>query len=373
MRGKTTSQPSLLALVSPESLVPPDHPLRRVRQLVQPVLRELDPVFDAMYADTGRPSVPPERLLKGMLLMALFSIRSERQLCEQLRYNMLYRWFLDMDMTEEPFDASTFSKNRERMLEHDLAGEFFASVRDAADDLGFMSSEHFSADGTLLEAWASAKSFRPKDDDTGDNNGFADFKGTRRTNDTHESKTDPESRLYRKGRGKEAKLAYMGHALMENRHGLIADFEVTTATGTAEREAAISLLDRERARRKQKRKQQKSSRRRNKKGRRLTLAADKGYDTRDFVRACRERRVTPHVAQNQHARRRSAIDRRTTTHPGYRISGRKRLLIEKIFGWMKTIGGSRRSRFRGRARTRSSCLIVAAAYNLLRLSKLHPA
>lgn len=363
----------MLALVSPDSLVPQDHPIRRIRQLVQPVLEELDPVFDAMYADKGRPSVPPERLLKGMLLMALFTIRSERQLCEQLRYNMLYRWFLDMDMTEEPFDASTFSKNRDRMLKHDVAGQFFAKVRDQAERLGLMSSDHFSADGTLLEAWSSTKSFRPKDEDGGDNNGFADFKGTKRTNDTHESKTDPESRMYRKGRGREAKLSYMGHALMENRNGLIADFEVTEANGKAEREAALTMLDRERERRKKKRKAAKSSRKRNKKGRRMTLAADKGYDTRDFVRGCRERRVTPHVAQNQHARRKSAIDGRTTSHSGYRISAKKRLLIEKIFGWMKTTGCFRRTRFRGRDKTRASGMIVAAAYNLLRISKLLPA
>lgn len=364
----------MLALVSPDSMVPPDHPIRDLRDLVQPILRELDPVFDAMYAETGRPSVPPERLLKAMLLMALFSIRSERQLCEQLGYNMLYRWFLDMDMTEKPFNASSFSKNRDRMLEHDVARRFFDAVRDAADARGLMSSDHFSVDGTLIEAWASTKSFRPKDDDSGDNNGFADFRGKKRSNETHESKTDPESRLWRKGRGREAKLSYMGHALMENRNGLISDFEVTTTSGKAEREAAGEMMERERRRRRKKRKQSKSSRKRNtKKGRRLTLAADKGYDTKDFVRVCRGLRFTPHVAQNIHARRSSAIDGRTTRHGGYRMSSRKRLLIEKIFGWMKTVGGFRRTRFRGRARTRASGLMVAAAYNLIRIVKLQTA
>lgn len=377
MRGKTPEQPSMLALVSVDSMVPSDHPLRHLRPLVQRALAELDPVFDEMYADGGRPSVPPERLLKAMLLMALFSVRSERQFCEQLGYNMLFRWFLDMDLTEVPFDASTFSKNRERLLEHDVARRFFDAVRDLPDAQELMKSEHFSVDGTLIEACASTKSFRPKDEEAGDNNGFADFKGTSRSNDTHESKTDPEAKLFRKGRGREAKLSYMAHVLMENRHGLVSDFELTEASGTAERDAALEMLDRERARRehrrkKQKRKQSSASKRKNRKGRRMTLAADKGYDTRDFVRACRERRITPHVAQNQHARRRSSIDGRTTTHPGYKVSAKARLLIEKIFGWAKTIGGFRRSRFRGRARTRAAGLFVVSAFNLLRIAKLQP-
>lgn len=343
--------------------------------MVDEILQDLDPVFDEMYAETGRPSVPPERLLKSTLLMALYSVRSERQFCEQLAYNMLFIWFLDMDMTDKPFNQSTFSKNRERMLKHDVARRFFEAVVGRAEADGLMGSEHFSVDGTLIEAWGSQKSFRPKDDDSGDNNGFADFRGTKRTNETHESKTDPDARLFRKGRGREAKLSYMGHALMENRHGLVTDFELTEANGYAEREAALEMVDREKQRRKRKkkRKRTKASRRRNKKGRTRTLAADKGYDTRDFVRGCRERHITPHVAQNQHARRRSAIDGRTTRHPGYRLSATARLLIEKIFAWMKTIGGFRRSRFRGREKTRASGLMVAAAYNLLRITKLQAA
>lgn len=375
MRGKTDPQPSMLALVSLESLVPSDHPLRRIKPVTDRVLADLSPLFDEMYADSGRPSVPPEQLLKSTLLMALHSVRSERHFCEQLGYNMLFRWFLDMEMTTSPFDHSTFSKNRERLLEHDVARHFFDGVVAYARDHQLFSNDHFAVDGTMIEAWGSAKSFRPKDDNGGDNNGFADFKGTKRRNDTHESKTDPESRLWRKGRGREAKLSYMGHALMENRNGLLVDFDVSEASGTAERDAAVELVDAERKRRakkqrKAKKKQQQAQRRRNKKGRRMTLAADKGYDTRGFVRACRERQVTPHVAQYQHARRRSAIDGRTTHHPGYRVSQRARLLIEKIFGWMKTIGGFRRSRFRGRQRTRAAGLMVAAAYDLVRIANL---
>lgn len=364
----------MLALVSLEELVPADHPLRRLKPLTHRALQALDSVFDEMYADSGRPSVPPERLLKAMLLMALFSVRSERQFCEQLRYNMLFRWFLDMDMTEEPFDASTFSKNRQRMLDHDVARQFFDAVVEVADEQGLLSSEHFSVDGSLIRAWGSTKSFRPKDDDSGDNNGFADFAGTKRTNDTHESKTDPDARLYRKGRGKEAHLSYMGHVLMENRHGLATDFELTEANGTAEREAGLDMVEREqqrraRKRRKAKNKQRKASKKRNRKGRRITVAADKAYDTRNFVRGCRDRGATPHVAQKKH----SAIDGRTTHHPGYRVSGTSRLLIEKIFAWLKTIGGFRRSRFRGCPRTRAAGLMATAAFNLLRITKLQPA
>lgn len=358
----------MFALVSLESRVPEGHPLRRLKPIVERVLQRLDPVFEAMYAASGRPSIPPERLLKAGVLMALHGVRSERQFCEQLGYNLLFQWFLDMDLSESAFDHSTFSKNRQRLMDQDVSRRFFDEVVAEARSMGMVSGDHFSVDGTLVEAWASVKSFRRKDDDSDDNNQFGAFKGEKRTNDTHESKTDPESRLFRKGRGREAKLSYMGHALMENRSGVMVDFELTTATGKAEREAALEMVDRERKRRKKKRKQAKASKKRNRKGRTITLAADKGYDTRDFVRDCRERGVTPHVAQNQHARRRSAIDGRTTRHPGYRQSARARLLIEKIFGWMKSAGGFRRSRFRGREKTRASGLLVAATFNLLRMS-----
>jgi IS5 family transposase len=298
--------------------------------------------------------VPPERLLKSTVLMALYSVRSERLFCEQLGYNMLYRWFLDMDMTEKVFVPTVFTKNRDRLMNHEVASRFLAATVELARKRGLLSSEHFSVDGTLIDAWASTKSFRKKDDDDSDNNGFADFKGKKRSNKTHESKTDPESKLYRKGRGKEAKLAYMGHVLMENRHGLIVDFEVTEANGYAERDAAIAMIDRLPRR-------TKAGRRR-----RITLAADKGYDAKEFVHRCRLRRVTPHVAQKKH----SAIDRRTTSHSGYAVSTVARRLTEKIFGWMKTTGAHRRTRFKGRRKTAFSAVLVAATFNLLRLSRI---
>jgi transposase len=354
MRGKTRPQPSMLALVSIESLVPLRHPLRELKPLVDRVLKDMSPTFDAMYAEDGRVSVPPERLLKAMVLMALYGVRSERLFCEQLGYNLLFRWFLDMDMTEKVFVPTVFTKNRERLMNHEVAARFLAATVEIARERRLLSNEHFSVDGTLIESWASMKSFRPKDDDDSDNNGFGDFKGKKRSNETHESKTDPESKLYRKGRGKEAKLAYMGHALMENRNGLIVDFEVTAATGFAERDAAIAMLDRQRRRR------------RGGKPRRTTLAADAGYDAREFVRRCRERRVTPHVAQKKH----SAIDGRTTSHPGYAVSTRARRLVEKIFGWMKEAALHRRTRFKGRRKTAFSTVLVPATFNLLRLTRL---
>lgn len=361
----------MLALTSMESLIPDDHPLRAVKRLADDALRELDVVFEQMYSGVGRPSVAPERLLKGMVLMALYGVRSERQLCEQLRYNMLFKWFLDMTMVEDAFDPSSFSHNRDRLLEHDVARRFFDQVVDRARRDGLLSSDHFSVDGTLIEAWGSPKSFRPREGDTQDNGGFVNFRGEKRLNDTHESKTDPEARLYRKGHGKEARLAHMGHVLIENRHGLVVDAEVTEANGTAERDAALAMLQRERRRReKRARKRQSDARKQGRKGRRLTVAADKGYDTKDFVRRCRDLRVTPHVARNIHARRRSAIDGRTLTHPGYRMSGTARLLVEKAFGWLKSYGGLRRTRFRGRKRTENATLVSFAALNLLRIANL---
>lgn len=339
----------MLCLVSPESRVPTDHPLRAIRGLADEALRALSGEFDAMYAETGRPSVPPERLLEASLLIALYSIRSERQLCEQLEYNLLFRWFLDMDMMEPAFDATTFSKNRHRLMEHDVAAAFFFAIRQEASDL--MSREHFSVDGTLLEAWASMKSFRPKDDDDSDNNGWGDFRGKRRKNDTHESKTDPEAKLFRKGVGREAKLCYAGHALMENRHGLLVDLRISEASGYAERETGIDML-------------------RAHVGSHATVGADRGYDTRDFVARCREVGATPHVAQHEHARRRSAIDRRTTRHVGYGISQRVRMRIESIFGWLKSVGGLRRTRYRGRRKTQFAAYLAGAAYNLLRVARL---
>ncbi|MCP4102813.1 MAG: IS5 family transposase [Lentisphaerae bacterium] len=355
MRGKSRSQPSMLALVSLESLVPARHPLRKFKPLVDGILRDLSPEFDAMYSADGRPSIPPERLLKAVVLMALYSVRSERQFCEQLGYNMLFRWFLDMDMTDKAFAPTVFTKNRERLMTHEVADRFLGMTVALARERHLLSEEHFSVDGTLIEAWASMKSFRPKDDDDSDNNGFSDFKGSKRSNQTHESKTDPEAKLYRKGKGKEAKLCFMGHALMENRNGLIVDFEVTEANGYAERRAANKMLKRLRKRRAHKR--------------RLTVAADAGYDTRDFVADCRALQVTPHVAQKK---RYSAIDGRTTRHTGYAISIGRRRFIESIFGWAKQIGGLRRSRFRGRRRTDFAGRMAAATFNLLRITRLAP-
>jgi transposase len=358
MRGQVKQQATMLSLISPEDRVPKEHPARRIKQLADTALKKLSPVFDEMYASGGRKSIPPETLLKTSLLMALYSVRSEREFCEQLDYNLLFRWFLDMDTVEPSFDHSTLSANRERLLAHDVAGEFFGQVVRQARHYGLMSREHFTVDGTQIEAWASLKSFKKKDakkkpppDDPG--NPSIDFHGEKRSNETHESTTDPESRLARKGNGKEAKLAFAQHVLMENRNGLIVDVVITEATGTAEREAALNMID-------------------------VsvpgigpvTLAADRGYHTRDFIEQCRERNVTPHVAMKQKS---NAIDQRTTRHEGYAVSQRIRKRVEETFGWMKTVGGFRKTRFKGLARTQLASQMVASAYNLLRIANLVPA
>ena len=351
----------MFCLLSPESVVPQSHPIRAIKRLADEALLSLESTFDAMYAATGRPSIPPERLLKASLLMALYSVRSERQLCEQLDYNMLFRWFLDMDMVEPSFDHSTFTRNRERLLKHDVAGEFFHAVVAQARKAKLVSSEHFSADGTLIEAWASLKSFKKKDDDNkpppptggGGSNREVSFHGEKRTNETHASTTDPESRLMRKGFGKEAKLSFSAHALMENRSGLLVDFRIAKADGYAEREVAAVMLT-ELGHRAQ----------------RITVGADKAYDTRAFVERCRALGVVPHVAQNQWATRRSALDARTTRHVGYSISQRIRKRIEEPFGWLKTVANFRKTRFRGLQRTQLAAYLNAAAYNLLRIARL---
>lgn len=353
MRGNVSNQSSMLCLLSPESVVPCSHPLRAIRHMADGALKSLSRVFDAMYAKTGRPSVPPERLLKGQLLIALYSIRSERQLCEQLRYNLLFRWFLGMDMVEPTFDSTTYSQNRQRLMQHEVAARFFAAVREHARSV--MSHEHFSVDGTLIEAWASLKSFRPNSEDEadGDSNAWGDFRGHKRSNDTHTSKTDPESRLMRKGKGQPAKLSFMAHALVENRHGLLVDLQISEATGYAEREVARNMLTAAN------------------RSPRSTVGADRGYDTHDFVDACRSLGVTPHVAQHQ-TRRRSAIDGRTTRHVGYSISQQIRNRIEQVFGWSKTVAGFRRTRYRGVRRTQFAAHIAGSAYNLLRMARLLP-
>lgn len=344
----------MLCLVSVEDRVPQDHPLRPLKKMADQALSELSPVFDQMYATGGRPSVPPERLLKALLLQALFSIRSERQLCEQLQFNLLYRWFLDMDMLENAFAPTVFTKNRDRLLQHEVAAQFFDAVVGQAQEGNLMSSEHFSVDGTMIEAWASMKSFRPKDDDDDDdNNGWSDFRGKKRSNDTHESKTDPEAKLWRKGKGREAKLCFGANALMENRNGLLVDIRINEMTGRLERDAALEMLDAN-----------------VENGPGATVGGDKGYDTKAFVAGLRERNITPHVAQNITNHRGSAIDGRTTRHWGYAVSQTIRKRIEEIFGWFKTIGGLRRTRFRGVERTQMAAYLVGAAYNLLRISRL---
>ena len=361
MRGEERRQRSMLMVMNVEERVPREHPLRRVKQLAEAVLSELSGTFDAMYSATGRPSIPPERLLKASLLMALYTVRSERMFCEQLDYNLLSRWFLDLGLDESSFDHSSFSANRARLLKHAVAGEFFRGVVEQARTLKLLSDEHFTVDGTLIEAWASLKSFRRKGagpgqppDDKG--NPSVDFRGERRRNQTHQSSTDPEALLAKKAPGKEARLCYSAHALMENRHGLLVDFQIEPADGTAERRAALAMVSKQATGE-----------------RRITLGGDQGYDTRQFVADCRALRVTPHVAQNDRRRSGSTIDARTTRHPGYAVSQRIRKRVEEVFGWMKTVGGIRRTRFRGRQRVQLHASPVAAAYNLLRIAQLVPA
>jgi len=348
----------MLTTVSTEDLIAADHPIRRIRRVVDAVLAELDDSFDAMYSAKGRPSVPPERLLKASVLMALYSIRSERAFCERLNYDLLFKWFLDLRIDEAAFDATTFSKNRQRLLDHAAADRFFAQVVAQAKLRRYLSSDHFSVDGTLLEAWASHKSFKPKDQPPAEpppgqgRNPDADFHGEKRSNATHASTTDPESRLYRKSMAAPAKLCFMGHLLMEHRNGLLVDMELTRADGYAERDAAMEMLDRLPARK-----------------RRRTVAGDKGYDTRDFVARARQRRFTPQVAQNT-TKRRSAIDARTTRHAGYATSLRIRKRIEEPFGWIKTIAGGRKLRYLGRDRNRAWFVLAGAVYNILRITDL---
>jgi transposase len=359
VRGDAARQANILLALTPDQVVPVGHPIRQIKPIVERALGRLSPLFDEMYAGTGRPSIPPEHLLKSLVLMALFSVRSERHFCEQLGYNLLFKWFLDLNVDDVPFDHSTFSRNRERLLAHDVTRAFFTEVRHEAERQHLLSREHFSVDGTLLRAWASQKSYQPRDGDGprrggGGRNPEVDFRGERRRRETHVSRTDPEALLYRKGNGQPAELAFLGHVLIENRHGLLVDVELTQATGTGERDAAVAMLGR-RGRRQ-----------------RVTVGADKGYDTRDFVAALRGRRVTPHVAQNT-SRRRSAIDRRTTRHAGYTTSQAQRPRVEQFFGWAKTVGATRKLRFVGVAANRMWLEITASAYNLVRLAKLMPA
>lgn len=354
MRGEDSKQEAMFSYLSPEKRVSVEHPLRRVRVLVDTVLEEMSPRFAKRYADVGRPSIAPERLLRALLLQIFYSVRSERLLMEQLDYNLLFRWFVGLAMDEPVWNHAVFSKNRERLLNEEIAEAFFQRVLALAKP--YLSDEHFTVDGTLLEAWASHKSFRRRDgrDGPSGQDRERDFHGEKRTNETHRSTTDADARLYKKSAGSEARLAYLGHALMENRHGFLMKTRLTRATGTAEREAALVMT--KQIRRKK----------------HLTLGGDKGFDTRDLVRQLRRIGVTPHVAQNTQRPGGSAIDERTTRHAGYAISQQKRKRIEQSFGWMKIIGMLKKVKLRGLKKVSWLFTFVGAAYNLYRLGRLEP-
>ena len=357
MRGDDQQQFGAFSYVSLEERIPRDHPLRHIRKTVDEIFSAMSKDFDGLYAKTGRPSIPPERLLRALLLQIFYTVRSERMLMEQLSYNLLFRWFVGLEMDEPVWNHAVFSKNRERLLNQEVARAFF--VRVLAQAKPQLSDEHFTVDGTLIEAWASQKSFQKKDGGEGDG---TEFRGEKRTNDTHESKTDPDARLYRKGKGQEAKLGYLGHVLMENRSGLIVDAMVTTADGTAERDAALIMVHRKW--RKNRRWGPRAA---------ISVGADKAYDTRDFVTTLRDMGVRPHVSQNLKRSGGSAIDQRTTRHNGYQISQNKRPLIEKAFGWMKQTGGMRKTKLRGLWKVGWQFLMTAAALNLWRLPKFQAA
>jgi transposase len=356
MRGADEQQSQIFSYLSPEARVRKEHPLRAIRVMVDEALAQMSGCFDAMYADVGRPSIAPEKLLRAQLLQMLYSVRSERLLMEEMDYNLLFRWFVGLNADDEVWDATTFTKNRDRLLEADVAKQFLAQVVAQAGAKGLTSDEHFTVDGTLLEAWASVKSFQPKEkktpppDDPG--NPTVNFHGDKRSNDTHESNTDPESQLARKGPGKEAKLSYSGNLLVENGNGLIVDAEVFQANGTAERDAALVMMEKLPG------------------TKAVTVGDDKGFDTRGFVAECRNLRVTPHVAQNHTRPGGSAIDARTTRHAGYRISQRKRKRIEECFGWLKTVAGLRKVRHRGVCKVDWIFTFACAAYNLVRMRNL---
>jgi transposase len=351
MRGPDEQTNGLFSYLSPEQRVRPDHPLRAIRRMTDEVFASLSPRFTQMYSTIGRPSIPPEQLLRALLLQSLYTVRSERLLMEEIDYSVLFRWFVGLGMDDPIWSPTTFSKNRDRLLQSDIAAAFFDAVVEQARSAGLLSDEHFTVDGTLLEAWAGLKSFRrtderpqPPPDDPG--NPTVNFHGESRRNDTHQSMTDPDAMLARKGPGKEAKLAYAGHVLLDNRHGLVANVCVTAATGTAERDAALLMRAEAAA---------------------VTVGGDKGFDVPSFVAGVRKLGVTPHVAQKVTG---SAIDDRTTRHPGYAISQRKRKLIEQVFGWLKTVGGLRKLRHRGGERVDWVVTFAAAAYNLIRLRTL---
>jgi transposase len=358
MRGIDYQQGDMFSYLSPEQRVRKDHPLRAVRAMTDEILEGMSPLFDAMYAEGGRPSIPPEKLLRAQFLQMLYSVRSERLLMEEIDYSILYRWFVGLNLDEQVWDATSFTKNRDRLLEAAVAKEFLAQVVERARAAGLISDEHFTVDGTLLEAWASLKSFQAKDkqdappDDPG--NPTVDFHGQERSNETHESKTDPDALLARKGKGKEAKLSYNGNLLVENRNGLIVNAELLQANGRAERDAALLMLEQVPG------------------DSRITVGGDKGFDTAEFVDQCRHMNVTPHVAQNDGRRGGSAIDARTTRHAGYKVSQKKRKRIEECFGWLKDIALLRKLKHRGLFKVAWIFTFAAAAYNLVRMRKLIP-
>lgn len=355
MRGNESRQMSCFSYISPEERVPQDHPLRPIRKMVDEALKELSVMFDRLYSHTGRPSIAPEMLLRATLLQILYSIRSERLLTEQIDYNLLFRWFVELPMEQKVWNHSVFTKNRDRLLNTEVADAFFASVCAQADNSGLLSDEHFTVDGTLVGAWASMKSFQPKasrndqDSEPGSRNPDVDFRGDKRRNDTHESKTDPDAKLYRKSQGQSSRLCFMGHVLMENRNGLAVNSRLTHATGTAERDAAMDMVLEVPG------KQQ------------ITVGGDKGYDTADFAASLRSMNATPHVAQKIKG---SGIDGRTTRHAGYSISQKLRKRVEEIFGWMKTVGGMHQVKLRGLANVASRFTLAAAVFNLVRMRNI---
>ena len=357
MRGADISQENLFSTVHLETFVPNDHPLRAVRLLFNTAMKRIDWLLDGAYSERGRESIPPERLLRALLLQVLFSIRSERQLMEQMQYNLLFRWFAGLTIDDEIWDHSTFSKNRDRLLEHAIISELFSEVVELARQKNLLSEDHFSVDGTLIQAWASQKSFRPKDEDdsnsqSGGRNAERDFYGENRHNDTHESKTDADARNYKKSRGGEAKMAYLGHSVIENRNGLVVKAQASLATGRGERDTAIDLLAMLPG------------------SRRKTVAADKGYDTKEFVASCRGMNITPHVARNDKRKGGSAIDHRTSRHEGYKLSMKVRKRVEEPFGWGKTIGLIRQVKVRGLDRVNDILNMTFIGWNITRMKNL---
>lgn len=360
MRGIENKQTTMFSYLSQEDRIPRNHPMRKLKEMIDPLLMKMSPEFNAMYSDVGRSSIPPEYLLRASLVQVLYTIRSERLLMEQLEYNLMFRWFVGLSMDDAVWDNSVFSKNRDRLLEADIATKFLKEVLDLARSHQLLSDEHFTVDGTLIEAWAGQKSFVKKDmptppkatDDPG--NPTVNFRGEQRTNQTHQSTTDPESRLYRKGQGKEAKLSFMGHVVMDNRHGLVVSTSYTEATGTAERTAAAEMMKEVKRKRKS----------------RLTLGADKNYDTKEFLVEMRSMNVTLHASQNTNRRGGSAIDERTTRHAGYWISQWKRKAVEEIFGWAKTIGLMRKNRFKGVLQGGWMFTFTTVAYDLIRIRNI---